>query len=425
MSSKRKILLLVLVLVIIAAMVIVNINRKSSKAMEVTTEKVKRGDITQVVSGSGKVQPEVDVRISARISAEIIKLPVKEGDIVKKGQLLAELDRQRYEAAVQQYRSSLKSSEASRIKSESDFRRIKDLYDKNLNSQAELDAARAQLLLAEANVEQAQAALSQAEDDLNKTILRTPIDGIVTQLNKEEGEIALGSQFQAEVIMTVADLNRMEVVAEIDENDVVLVDYGDQVKIEVDAIPDTHFVGTVTEIAHTASTRGMGTQEEVTNFEVRVAVVSDVSKLRPGMSATVDIQTETHVNVLNVPIQAITVRDLTKSQESVEKGKKPGQKKSIADDNSTAGDQQSKIGTGTTKAKKENQEVVFVVEGETVKMIPVKTGISSDTDIEVTEGLTDSAMVVTGSFKALSTLLRDGMRVKVRAAGLSEKKQKE
>lgn len=422
MSNKRKVILLVLVLVIITAMVIVNINRKSTKAMEVTAEKVKRGDITQVVSGSGKVQPEVGVRISARISGEIIQLPVKEGDVVKRGQLLVELDRQRYEAAVQQYRSSLKSAEASLVKSESDFRRIKDLFDKNLNSQAELDAARSQMLLAEANVEQAQAALSQAEDDLSKTILRSPIDGVVTQLNKEEGEIALGSQFQAEVIMTVANLSRMEVVAEIDENDVVLVKYGDKVKIEVDAIPDTHFVGTVTKIAHTASTRGLGTQEEVTNFEVRIAVVSDVSKLRPGMSATVDIETKTHKDVLHVPIQAITVRDVRQKSDAAEKGKKPGQKKSARSDQSASDAVDSKASGEDQVPGKENQEVVFVVEGDMVKMTPVKTGISSDTDIEVTEGLTDSAMVVTGSFKALSTLLRDEMRVKVKKAGLPEKK---
>lgn len=413
MSVTRKIFIFVIVAVIITVMVILNIKKTSSRVLEVTAEKIKRGNITQVISGSGKVQPEVDVRISARISAEIINLPIQEGDYVKKGDLLVELDRQRYEAAVVQYSSNLKSAQASLIKAQADFNRVKDLFEKNLSSQANLDAARADLLYAEANVEQAQAALSQAEDDLSKTIINAPIDGVVTKLNKEQGEIALGSQFQAEVIMTVADLSKMEVVAEIDENDVVLVSLSDKAKIEVDAVPDTHFIGRVTEIAHSATTRGLGTQEEVTNFEVNIAIASDVTKLRPGMSATVDIETETRNDVLYVPIQAITVRavSIEEPATTTESKKTKAKQKNL-----------DVSGNDGAKDDKELPEVVFIVQDNFAKMVPVKTGISSDTDMEIVEGLSDDAMVITGSFKALSTLLKDGMEVKVKNSGVKEEK---
>jgi len=293
----------------------------------------------------------------------------------------------------------MKSAQANLKKAKADYLRIKDLFEKNLTSQADLDAADANLLLAEANVEQAEATLSQAKDDLDKTILRSPIDGVVTKLNKEEGEIALGSQFQSEVIMTIANLSKMEVVTEIDENDVVLINLGDKANIEVDALPDTTFIGTVREIAHSATTRGLGTQEEVTNFEVKVAIKSEAMQFRPGMSATVDIETETHKDVLYVPIQSVTVRDLSKKDVK-------GKSKRDTDEDikeTKSGDQKSKM-----------SEVVFIVEGNKAKMVPVKTGISNDTHIEIKEGLDDSVKVVTGSFKALSTLLKDGSAVKVK-----------
>ncbi|RKY83846.1 efflux RND transporter periplasmic adaptor subunit, partial [candidate division KSB1 bacterium] len=308
MSKKGKIIIVLGIILILIILVVVNIKRSTGGTIKVQVGKVKRGDITQVVSGSGRVQPEVQVKISANVSGKIVKLHVKEGEQVKKGQILVELDRTRYEAAVDQAKSNLKSAKASLKKARSEYRRFQELYEKNLCSLADLESAEASLLLAESNVEQAEASLKQAADDLSKTTLISPIDGTVTKLNKEEGEIALGSMFQEDVIMIVADLSKMEVVTEIDENDVVLVSLGDKAKIEVDAIPDTIFEGRVSEIAHTATTRGMGTAEEVTNFEVKVAIEGGAQQLRPGMSATVDIETETHRNVLHIPIQCVTMR---------------------------------------------------------------------------------------------------------------------
>ncbi len=409
MTNKKKIIIGIGIVVILTIFIVANLLKSKGGHIEVQVSEVTRGDITQVVSGTGKVQPETKVKISANVSAEIIGLYVKEGDNVRKGDLLVELDSKRYEAAEEQAASNLKSAQARLKKARSEYNRIQNLFKQNLVSVAEKESAEAEFMLAESNVEQAQARLKQAKDDLSKTRIFSPIDGTVTQLNKELGEIAVGSTFQADVIMTVADLSRMEVLAEVDENDVVLVSLNDSTDIEIDAIPDTTFRGVVSEIAHTATTRGRGTQEEVTNFEVKIAVVDTVPQLRPGMSATVDIRTENHHNVLTVPIQAVTVRtpeeiktDDKKKSDTKEKAKKQKEKgksdASKADNNDT---------------EKKLVEVVFVVDGETAHVVPVKTGISNDTDIEIVSGLKEGQSVVTGSYRAISKTLKEGSLVKI------------
>lgn len=401
MSNKVKIIIAIVAVLVIAAMIFVNLRKSRGEIIDITMTEVQRGDISRTVSGSGKIQPVTDVKIAARISAEIIKIHVKEGDAVKKGQLLAELDRERYAAYVEQVESQMNSAKAAVKKAEADYARISDLHAKNLTSQADLDAAEASKMSAAASLDQTHAALKQAQDDVEKLRLVSPIDGIVTKLYKEEGEIAVGSQFQADIIMNVADLNDMEVISEIDENEVVLVHLGDKTSIEVDAIPDTKFEGKVTEIAHMATTSGAGTQEQVTNFDVKIGVTSDVTRLRPGMSATVDILTETRPNVVHIPIQSVTARDLKSDSLKAAGGKKV--KKSLPGEEGEE---------SNTEVKKEMTEVVFVVNGSTVKMVPVKTGISDDTNIEIISGLEPGQKVVTGSYKALSKLLKDGSQVK-------------
>lgn len=416
MSNKYKIILFVVVIILIAVMIVVNLKKSHGDVIEVTSSEVKRGDITKTVSGSGRVQAKTDVNIAARISAEIIKIHVKEGDQVKKGQLLVELDRERYLAMVEQVESQLISAKASLKKAEADYRRIKDLFEKNLASQAELDAAEASKEAAESNLEQTLATLKQAKDDLGKTRLTSPINGTVIKIYKEEGEIAVGSQFQADVIMNVADLTQMEVLSEIDENEVVLVHLKDKAKIEVDAIQNHIFEGEVTEIAHLATTRGAGTQEQVTNFEVKIGITSDVQKLRPGMSATVDIATETHENVLYVPIQAVTARELSDTTKAT--SVKDRRKETVkAPENEWEE-------PATLSKKKETtpklKEVVFVIENGTAKMVPVETGISDDNNIEIKSGLVEGQKVITGSYKALSKLLKDGSKVKEKKSGTNK-----
>lgn len=419
MSKKAKIMIFAATLVVIAVLVIINLKKARGDTIEVQTEKIKRGDITQLVSGTGKVQPEKEVKISSYVSAEIEKLHVQEGDQVRQGQLLAELDKTLYDAALDRAKSNLKSAQASLKKARSELERSKELYSRKLYSEAELESVEANYELAESSVEQAQADLLQARDNLSKTQLISPMNGTVAQLNKEEGEIALGSQFQADVIMTVADLSKMEMVAEIDENDVVLVAVGDSAAIEVDALPDEVFHGVVTEIAHTATTRGLGTQEEVTNFEVKIAIVDEVERLRPGMSATVDIRTETHNDVLSVPIQSITMREVKDTTLVTGKfNKKTWRRKkgSTRDANAEmwGGDHNSADADSVQmKAAGGMAQVVFLAEDGTAKMVPVDTGISSEKNVEITAGLEDGQVVITGSFRALSKLLKDGSKIKI------------
>ena len=265
MSKKAKIAILVIILVSISAYVFYILKKSSGPSIEVSVTTIEKGDITKTVSGSGYIQPEVDVDIAARISSEIMKIHVIEGEYVQKGQVLAELDKQRYEALVEEAESRLMSAKAGLKKAEADFARTNDLFAKNLTTKADLDAVEATKLSAQSQVQQANAYLKQTNDDLSKTLLTAPIAGTVTKLLKEEGEMAVGSQFQADPIMTVSDLSRMEVLSEIDENDVVLVNLNDETSIEIDAIPDTTFEGKVSEIAHTAHnprTRYAGTSDK-------------------------------------------------------------------------------------------------------------------------------------------------------------------
>lgn len=379
-SQKSRLFIVPVVLLIIAVFVVINVVRERGNVFEVQTDKVKRGDITQLVSGYGKIQAVKEVNISAYVAAEIRKLNVKEGDVVEQGQLLVELERTRYEAIAERAQSDLLSARASLRNARIRLKRANELYNSKFISRSELDEAELRFEVAKRTLEQMEANLKEAKDDLAKTRLLSPISGTVIALNKEVGEMALSSQLQTDVIMTLGDLSRMEMVVEVDESDVALVSIGDTAKIEVDALPDRKFNGAVTEIANKATTRGRGTQEEVTIFEVKIRVTDEnIRQLRSGMSATVDIQTETHQDVLFIPIQAVTTRDIA--------GMDTG---------------------GGTKS-----QVVFVVEKRKAKMVSVETGIMNETDVEITRGLEESQEVVIGSFRVLSKLLKDGARVKV------------
>ncbi len=415
MSNKKKAIIAIAALVVVAVFVIVNLKKSSGKTFNVQVEEAERGRLVQLVSGSGRIQPKLGVKISANVSAKIITLHVIEGDVVKKGQILVELDRTRYEAAVVQAQASLSSSKASArrqkanlAKSKSEHERSQKLFKRGLASQGELDTYAAAYEIDKANLDasldqvtQSSAVLDQAQDDLSKTTLNSPIDGVVTQLNKEEGEIALGSQFQEDVIMVVSDLSQMEAVTEIDENDVVNVSLGDSARIQVDAFPDTSFIGKVSEIAHTANTRGMGTQEEVTNFAVKILVLDDIIKVRPGMSATVDIITEVKNNTLKLPIQSVTVRQKKEINQWL-RGK---------DSKETNNDESAE--SNADNDGEDFEEIVFVIENEMAKARVVKTGISSDTHIEIFAGIEEGETVVTGTYRVLSKDLRHDAKVKV------------
>lgn len=412
-SNKKKIIVLsVIGLLLITLVVLAILGTKKEEVVIVQTEFVKKRNITQIVTATGKIDPEFKVVITPEVSGEIVYLPVKEGQRVKKGDILLKIKQDQYLAQRDRTVANLQSARANlsiqRIqlqKIESDFNRVKELYAKGLSSEAEYEAiraqyetAKAQVLSAESTVQQMEAAVKEASENLSKTIITSPMDGVVSQLNVKLGERVLGTGFtQGSNLMTVADLSKMVAVVEVDENDVVLVSYGDTAKVKVDAFPGKVFKGVVYEIGNTAKAKGLGTQEEVVNFEVKIRILDSDVLLKPGMSCNVEIMTETRNNVLAVPIQSVTIRGLEKEKK---------EDKEAEDELVTIEDKKDQI---DTKAL----EGVFVVKDGKAKFVKVKTGISDDTHIEIKNGLKGDEEVVTGSYRAISRELKDGSRVRI------------
>jgi HlyD family secretion protein len=274
------------------------------------------------------------------------------------------------------------------------------LFGKKLVSDAELEQSKTVYEVSKAQHEQSQAALNQATEDLRKTTIYAPMDGTVSQLTVELGERVLGtSQFQGTAVMTVADLSRMECRIDVGENDIVTIKIGDTTRINIDAFPNRKFVGTVYEIANAATTKGLGTQEEVTNFQVKIRIIDKDVPLRPGMSVTATVETQRRENVLSVPIQCVTTR-----MPKIEKAEKPEASEGV-----------TIVSLEKKKQKTENEakEVVFLHNDGKAKMVEVKRGISDDSYIEILDGLKEDQTVITGSFKAISRDLEDGSKVKL------------
>lgn len=401
-SRKKVIIFSTLGVVVIALLVIVFLGSKREPITLVQVEKVQKRTITQIVTATGKIQPEVQVKISPEVSGEIVTLPVKEGQRVKKGDLLMKIKPDVYVAQRDQTSAGLLRAKADLVKSELEFKRVESLYAKGLVSESEWVQSRATFEASKANYAQAKASLDQAEENLRKTTVLSPMDGIVSQLNSELGERVLGTaQFQGTEVMTIADLSRMEGQVDVSENDVVLVSIGDTSRIAVDAFPDRKVNAVVYEIANTAKSKGLGTQEEVTNFTVKMRVLDKDINLRPGMSMTADIETETKHDILTVPIQSVTTR-MPKMEQKGPQGEQPPQ-------------QQASTGATSVRTRSDNRpkEIVFVVDNGVVKAVSVKRGISNDTHVEIIEGATEGMDVVSGSYKAINRELEDGTKVRV------------
>lgn len=400
-SRKKIIILSLLGLVVVALLLIVFLGSKRDPIISVQVEKVKARTITQVVTATGKIQPEVQVKISPEVSGEIVELPVKEGDRVKKGDLVLKIKPDVYVAMRDQFLAGLQQTKATLDKAKADFDRAKSLFGKGLVSQSDFDVAKANLESNLASYAQAKASLDQAQENLRKTTVTAPMEGTVSQLNSEKGERVLGTaQFQGTEVMTIADLSRMEARVDVSENDVTLIKVSDTARISVDAFPDQKVNAVVYEIANTAKTTAAGTQEEVTNFTVKMRVLDKNIRLRPGMSMTADIETETKNNVLTVPIQSVTTRAPKMEMKQGE-------------------DQAMQVSTtAAQKPKQENKpkEIVFVVDNGIVKAVPVKRGISSDAYVEITEGAKEGMDVVSGSYKSINRELEDGSKVRVEEA---------
>ncbi len=451
MKKKNK-LLRWLIIIVVVLIVFAIIGKKAGwiggeEKKQVSIEKVEKRTIFETVSASGKIQPEVEVKISPDVSGEIVELNVKEGNRVTKGQLLAKILPDIYQSAVDQMVASVNSSKAnlegarSRLqqaqsqfqKTELTYNRSKKLYDEKLISpsdwetikssyevaKAEVDAAKQGVDGADYNVKSSQASLKQAEDNLKKTTIFAPVDATISKLNVEKGERVVGtSQMAGTEMMRLANLNEMEVDVEVNENDIVRVNTGDTATIEVDAYLGKKFKGVVTEVANSANTSGISA-DQVTNFTVKVRILRESyqsladslhlnrSVFNPGMSATVDIQTKKVIDALSVPIQAVTTRD-TSQKENMMKG----------GDNGIENDDELKVTTDTknktTKKEEEKKtECVFVVENGKVKMIAVKAGIQDNSYIEIKEGLKEGQEVVSAPYSAISRTLKNGDVVEV------------
>jgi len=406
---KKKLLIgFPIIVVLVAAGLAIASRNGGVEGVEVEVEKAGRRQVVQTVNATGKIQPMIQVKISADVSAKITRLEVEEGQRVEQGTLLVELDRERYLAAVESAQANLGAAQANAnlarenmIKAERDYERIKELFDRDLESQAVLDTVYAAAEVEKARYQatldqggQARASLRQAKDDLAKTTIYAPMTGTVSKLNKEVGEIALGSQFQEDVIMEISNLEGMETLVDIDENDIVSVSIGDEAEIEVDALPDVRLKGRVTEIANSAKSSGAGTTDEKTEFEVKVAIIDPVPELRPGMTASAEIVTKVCDDCLSVPIQSVAVR--TVEQLGAE----------VADEEEGEEPRFSPDSEGFV-------EIVWVVTDGRAEARQVTTGIQSDTHIEVQQGLVDDDEVVIGNYRAISRDLQDGTMVMV------------
>jgi HlyD family secretion protein len=399
---------------------------------QVATEKAAQRNIVETVSASGKIKPTIEIKISSEVSGEIVELPIKEGDVVKKGQLLCKVRpdilKSGYERAVASYNTQkasvgnasqmLNQAKANFANSEAKYKRNKELYDKKVLSAAEFDAAVADYQSAKATLEaarqsqigstyglaQSSASVKEASDNLAKTSIYSPVDGVVSKLSVEKGERVLGTvQNVGTEIMTISDLGNLDVNVDVNENDINRVSIGDSTSVEVDAFLGKKFMGLVREIGSSANVVGSNA-DQVTNFTVKIRLLPESyarlmskdsknpSPFKPGLSATVDIQTN-HTMAMSVPIQSVTTRE-EKKNDAAMKAPKQG------DDNSNK-----------TKASDLVKEYVFVYKNGTVKQVLVTTGIQNDTYIQLLSGLKGDEEVVSGPYSAISKTLNDKMEV--------------
>lgn len=422
----KKLLILIIVLAIIGGGGFVAMKGKGgAKVTSVTAEKATVGDITSVVTSTGKIYPETEVKISSEVSGEIIELPVVDGQAVKKGDLLMRVDPEILEAQVKQQEAALAASRANAqqayaqmLQAELNLKRTENLFSKGFATQDQVDEARTSHEVAKAShaaslsrIEQQQMQLEEAQKALSKSATFAPIDGTITVLSSELGDRVVGTgQYAGTEVLRIADLDMMEVRVDVSEADIVNVKIGDEAEIEIDAIPDTKFEGVVTEIANSASTSNSGSQDQLTTFEVKVRLLEPSTAIRPGMTATADIKTQTVTEVVRVPLQAVTVRSREQVREQL------GEE---APEDEAAPAPEQPVGEGSRsrdqdKRERDNlQRVVFVVRDGKVLLHRVETGIADNKWIEIKEGVSGGDEIVTGGYRVLTRELKHDMAVTV------------
>lgn len=436
---KRIYWIIIIGVLLVASVVVVQL-LKGSKPTEVYTENAQIRDIVEIVSATGKIQPETELKISSDVSGEITEMLVKEGDQVKKGTLLCRIRPDSYvsafdrvNASVNTTRANLKTAQAqleqakaNLVNSEAVFNRNKKLLDQNAISQQEFDAAKAQYEGARANVsaleagvnagqytiQSSEASLKEANTNLEKTYIYSPVDATVSKLSVEKGERVVGvSGMAGTEIMRLANLNEMEVSVEVNENDIIKVHKNDTALIEVDAYMDKKFKGIVTEIANSSNATGISV-DQVTNFVVKIRMLresynyllteNNLIPFRPGMSASVDIQTRRVKNAISIPIQAVT----TRNKDSV--STKPN-----GDEEYEVSVQNENEEKETKKPEEKIKEYVFTMDKGVVKQLEVKTGIQDNDYIEITSGIKKGEVIICGPYSAVSKTLKEKSKVKV------------
>jgi HlyD family secretion protein len=389
------------IILLIAVIVLLNLQATRERAVKVSSEKVKKQDITSIISASGEVKPKKNINISALVAGRVVKIGVKEGDEVKAGDFLLQIDPAYFEAQVDRYRAAINQLKAELIKVQAQYRRDKGYYDRQkalfdsaLISKDQLEAARAQYEVSSASlqslnfqIKESEAGLKSALDDLKKTTYASPIDGIVTSLRVEEGEVAIVGTMNnpGTILMSIADLSVMEVEVQVDETDVINVKLGQEARIKIDAFPDKVFKGKVTEIGSSALDKSSLGAQESRDFKVIVTLENTEQHLKPGLSASADIIVAEKKQVPAIPIAALVIR---------ETGTEAGQ--------NTAGNNN----------EKKEEEGVFLIEASRAKFQPVKKGIMGGMMVEIESGLSEGQEFVSGPYSALRDL-KDGTLLKL------------
>jgi HlyD family secretion protein len=423
MSRRTKIGVAIALVVLVAAGVIAfRINKKKNAGTEVRLEQVSRRDLVSAVTASGKIEAKTSVDISADITGRIIQIAVKEGDPVKKGQFLLQIDPAQYQAAVARAQGVVASTEAvllqtraSRDQAQRAWNRARQLTELGDNliapetaeqSKTALEVAEANYSSTKAQLEQARAGLQEAKDNLSKTRLTAPITGRVVRLAVEQGEVAVPGTFSREtgLLMTIADLSVILAKVQVDETDVVRLTQRDSAEITIDAYPDTTFTGRVTKVSHSAkltpTETASGSSDRAVDFDVEITLQAPPDDIRPDLSCTARIVTDTRSNALSIPIIALTVRDHEKVPNEA--------------------DSAPPVDTLRAKFKKREAEGVFIVRNGVATFRPVKTGVAGDEYFEVTDGLREGETIVAGTYQAIRDL-KDG--AKVRAADTTKTKE--
>ncbi len=377
------------------------------ESIEVSTMKMGRKDLSSKVVADGELQPEIEIKLSANNTTYITDISVKEGDFVKKGDFLMALDDRQQRAATEASRASVKATSVQLEQRKAQKSRQEELYKQGLISDQEMETTNSSYASALSSHNQAKARLIQDEDALQKLKLVAPQDGTITYLTGEVGDLAQGGMFNPQVLIKLSDLSKMEVLVNVNENDITDVSLNDYALVEVDAYQDRKFKGVVKEVAYAASTSSGGSQQQVTNFQVKIQMLEVADGMRPGMSAAVDIITENREQVLTIPIQSLTSPRQAPDGES--KKKSSGFSVSVE-----AGDRKGQWGNRSQKSGNKGKNVVFVVKGNTVEQRFVEIGIVGDVDYEVISGLEEGEEIVTGGFVAISRDLYNGAKVTVK-----------